>query len=336
MEPGQDWCLQCGAGAPGSLGGLPGWRSAATLAAAVAILAVGAAAAAYAALNKKANKPSAKSSVVIVAKTATPTSTSPAATIPSSTPATNTPATTPTTTTPAKASAPPLPPSSSKPPALPAVSSTPESSSQASKAANPSSETGTSKESGTGSASSKSEASEKESSSAKSGEGSAGKTEQPSPILLDTNAASNYNPFGYPATTFGDPRLAIDGDATTAWTTQINPATAPKMAQGLVINLKSPQPVAKLSLVTATPGMTVQIYGANTKSVPSSISDHAWTSLAGSHLVKDGKASIKLVQSSKSFRYVLLWIIKAPQSLIGTPEAPAVLDVNELVLYAPK
>ena len=52
--------------------------------------------------------------------------------------------------------------------------------------------------------------------------------------------------------------------------------------------------------------MTVQVYGANTKTLPSSISDSAWTILAGSHLIKEGKASIKLSQISKSFRYVLL------------------------------
>ena len=54
MDDAQDWCLQCGAGAPGSLdGGGPSWRSAATILAATAILVLGAAAAAYAALSKE-------------------------------------------------------------------------------------------------------------------------------------------------------------------------------------------------------------------------------------------------------------------------------------------
>ena len=54
MDPGQDWCLQCGAGAPGSLdAGGPSWRSAAAILTATAVLVLGAAAAAYAALNKE-------------------------------------------------------------------------------------------------------------------------------------------------------------------------------------------------------------------------------------------------------------------------------------------
>ena len=82
MEPGQDWCLQCGAGAPGSLdAGGPSWRSAAVILTATAVLVLGAAAAAYAALNKGgATKP--HPTIVAVAPTtstaaATPTPTTP-------------------------------------------------------------------------------------------------------------------------------------------------------------------------------------------------------------------------------------------------------------------
>ena len=43
------------------------------------------------------------------------------------------------------------------------------------------------------------------------GSGGTGET-QAQPILLDTNAASTYNPYAYPASNFGDPSLAIDGE----------------------------------------------------------------------------------------------------------------------------
>ena len=58
-------------------------------------------------------------------------------------------------------------------------------------------------------------------------------------ILLDTNAASTYNPYNYPESDFGDPSLTIDGDTTTGWTAQVEPATAPKMAEGVLIDLKT-------------------------------------------------------------------------------------------------
>ncbi len=54
----------------------------------------------------------------------------------------------------------------------------------------------------------------------------------PQALLLDTNAASTYNPYNYPPANFGDPSLAIDGDASTGWTAQVEPAVAPKLAEG--------------------------------------------------------------------------------------------------------
>ena len=100
----------------------------------------------------------------------------------------------------------------------------------------------------------------------------------PTAILLDTNAASTYNPYGYPASEFGDPSLAIDGDTSTAWTALVNPAVAPKMAEGLVIDLKSTRRVSAVEVITSTPGMSVQVYGANGQTVPTSITDRRGSS----------------------------------------------------------
>jgi hypothetical protein len=291
--------------------------------------------AAYAALNKNSHKAPVK--VLAAAPASTP------ATAPAKTPgatSTTAPGTTPTTpagsSTTHQASKSVLPTSTAKPPKLPAVASTPESSgstegepsSSASKS--PGSEGKSESEGKTGT----------ESKTATEGEGNSstgagGKGEQPSPIVLNTNAASTYNPYDYPATWFGDPRLAIDDDATTAWTAQINPAVAPKMAEGLLVNLKESKSVSKLSLLTATPGMTVQIYAAKGKTVPTTIANHAWVKLSNSVLVKNRKATIKLHHATESFSYLLLWIPKAPAGLVGTPAAPAFAEVNELVLFAP-
>src|SRR6202012_1208447 len=52
LAPGQDWCLQCGAGGPDSMGSNV-WRPWALVLGVTAVLLLGAAAAAYAALSKE-------------------------------------------------------------------------------------------------------------------------------------------------------------------------------------------------------------------------------------------------------------------------------------------
>jgi len=151
--------------------------------------------------------------------------------------------------------------------------------------------------------------------------------------LLDTNAASTYTPSGYPASWFGDPSLTIDGDPSTAWSAQVNPATAPRMAVGVAIDLRSAHRLSALELITSTPGMTVQIYGANTSSLPSSISSSAWVALSGPTTVNNRHTQITLGKSTTSFRFVTLWISKAPAGSVGTAQAPGRVDVNEIELF---
>ncbi len=295
MAPGQDWCLYCGAGAPGSaMGG--GWRPLATVLAAAVVLALGAAAAGYAALSKKSrHAPVVTTTVAQVTPTA----------------ATTTPV---TPTTPAN----PIPGLTAKPPTIPtkAVTPPPASTTTATTpttpATTPSSTTTT--------------------------PGTPSTKEEPPPeaLLLDTNAASTYNPYSYPATWFGDPSLAIDGDPTTGWSAQVNPATAPNLAEGLLIDLKSAQRLSFVKLVTSTPGVAVQVYGSAATAVPNSITDKTWVPLSKLVTVKKHNAKLALRNRRKSYRWVTLWLSKAPASALGTPEAPGKVVIDEIELLPAK
>jgi hypothetical protein len=168
------------------------------------------------------------------------------------------------------------------------------------------------------------------------GEGTGGtETNEPAAILLDTNAASTYNPYNLPASYFGDPSVTIDGDTSTAWSAEVDPATAPNMAEGVLLDLKSLQSVAVLKLVTHTPGMTVQVYGSTAATPPDSIVDPEWTPLSAPRVVAKRDTKIKLRDHKKGFRYITLWISKAPKSAVGTPTAPGDVLVNELELFPP-
>jgi hypothetical protein len=320
MDSGQDWCLQCGVGAPGSLdAGGPSWRSAAVILTATAVLVLGAAAAAYAALNKEGAP---KARTAIVAVTPAPTAVTP------TTPVTPTPTPTPTTPgavtpTPKASETPPtsnplLSSGSSQPPKIPLTAPTPKSSGTTTTPSKTNEPSGTTTP-GTG----------------ESGSGTATEPKTAA-IMLDPDAASTYNPYGYPESEFGDPSLAIDGDTSTAWTAQVNPAVAPKMAEGLVIDLKTARRISAVELITSTPGMSVQVYGANGSAPPTSITDPAWIQLSRYLVEKKHNDRIKLQSSTKAFRFITLWISKAPAASVGTAQdrvPPTHVAVNELELF---
>jgi hypothetical protein len=320
----QDWCLECGAGAPDSLSQRGSWRVPAAVIGALAILIAGAAAAAYAAWSGGSGKRGAAALAQARAPSAASSLPSASAGAPPAAGALRKPPTLNLKTGAAGA----VPGLKIKPPKIPLTTLTPKTAplgggSAGATTTTPSSSKGTgSKGTFTGTSPSK-----------ESGGASA---EAPTPILLDTNAAATYNPYSYPAERFGDPRRAIDGDGSTAWTAAVDPAVAPRMAEGLVIDLKSARKLGSLSVITSTPGMAAQVYGANGHSLPTTITDPSWVRLSGAKAIKKRHAKVTLRESSKAFRFVLLWISKAAPAREGTIGTPPPVSVNELELFAAK
>jgi len=289
--------MQCGHGAPGSVGDRS-WRPWAIALGATAVLVLAAAGAGYAALSNKPQHAAIRTLTVAqvapaATTPATPAPTTPVAPVAKIPPVAKTPKI--KLKLPAKTPATPVPAATT-----PATPTTP----------------ATGGGEGTSTA----------------GGGSGGEA-QPAAILLDTDAASTYNPYGYPASSFGDPSLTIDGDPSTGWSAQVNPATAPAMAEGVVIDLKSTKKIASVKLVTTTPGLTLQIYGANAKTAPTSITDPAWVPLSRSLTVKKRHAKIGLRDKTKAYRFITVWISGAPASSLGTPERPGRVTLNEIELF---
>ncbi len=316
LTGGQDWCLQCGTGAPESLRSrVPSWRSAAVIIAALVLLVAGAAGAAYAALSKGNGAP--RTATVAVAQAAPPAATP---VQPASGAVPPAKIGTPTTIKPA------TPFGTAKPPKIPLSAPTP-----------------TTPAPVTPTPAAKLPVTETHPSGGKQAPVPAGEA-HPQALLLDTNAAATYNPYNYAATNFGDPSLAIDGDASTGWTALVEPANAPKLAEGLIIDLNTARKLSGSALTTTTPGMTIQIYGANGATPPASITDPAWIALTPSltegkrHVrIKFGAGDVAAQQNAaKAYRFIVLWISQAPASAVGTPTAPGRVSVNELELFARK
>ncbi|HXC46462.1 MAG TPA: hypothetical protein VNU24_07645 [Solirubrobacteraceae bacterium] len=327
MQEGQDWCLQCGTAKPRLFGGGPGWRTGIAILGSTAVLVCGAAVAAYAALNKAKPKPSAVALVVKSTTAGVPSTTTPTAPGTSSAPGATSVPGTPTTV-------------KGAPPKIPLQTPTPKSTSGADAEANNAlfpPETKTTKTSATTKTTSTSTTSEPTNSTGESKETTStetktsGESEAPSPILLDTNAASVYNPYNYPPSLFGDPGLAIDNEESTAWTAQIQAEKAPKMAEGLLLDLKTPQKLASSVLKTTTTGITVEVYGSVGAAPPATISDPSWVRIVGLKVLKKKHTTLTLKTKGKGYRYILLWLAKGPPS--SSAANPGSVAINEFELF---
>jgi hypothetical protein len=121
-------------------------------------------------------------------------------------------------------------------------------------------------------------------------------------------AAVAYAPYAPANADLGDPSRAVDGSKRTAWKA---PATADPSAPpqlGVYVDLAGKTKVRRVELATPTPGMSVEIYGAN-GGPPGSITDPGWDHLASRSAIA-ADTNVKL--SGKAYRYVLVWIVGAP------------------------
>lgn len=283
MAVGQDWCVACGTAVAGRFGRGPGLRSSLGVVGVTLLLVVGAVAAAYAALSSDSNEAATQTTANVPAQTPVtpdvPLPAAPAVTTPP-TAATPAPATTTPTTVPV---APKIPAATPTPaPSGPVTTGTPKTTTKTpTKTVKTPSPTATNPT----------------------------PTATQAKLLLDTDAASVYNPYALPTTSFGDPAKAIDGDPKTAWTYQLDPTTSGKTLFGLAIDLKSRQAIRSLEIAD-TAGMTVEFYGA-TGEQPVSITDPGWVHLANRRQIK-AKTSVDLQTQGKSYRYLLVWITHAP------------------------
>jgi hypothetical protein len=274
MAPGQDWCLECGAAAPGRLGRRPGMRAATTVVALTLALVAGAVTAGYAAINGDAgrdvSKPAAASGAPVAqAPPSTPVAPPPTSAAPA------TPTTPLPTVKPPHTSTPAPPVSHPSTPAPPApVTSTPTTSTPTTTPSTP-----------------------------------AAPTLQP--IDLGADAASLYDPYTR-STANGDPADAYDGDATTAWKVTAT-GDGQDMQVGLVIDLSKKRSIKQLDLRTGTPGFRVETYAADTAELPPDILDTRWAHLHNQSGVPK-RTQIALASDNHKYRYVLLWFTTPPKN----------------------
>jgi hypothetical protein len=280
----QDWCLECGAAAPGRLRQRGGWRMATSVTGLTVLIASGIVAASYAALSSDSKRAVSRPAAVVAAAPVTP----PAATTPV------------VPLTPAKPVSPPVTPPPAVPKAVTPAVTPKTTSTPAATTSTPTTTTHTTTTAHT-----------------------TPKPTGPQPILLDTDAASVYDPGNHPQGTFGDPSNAIDQDTATAWTATLD--ANGKLGAGVNIDLKAPHKVGFLRITTDTPGMAVEVYGA-VGPLPATLTDPAWAHLASKQAVKHAQ-TLTLNTHGHNYRHILVWI---PRGVAGSGGGQ--VDIAELAV----
>lgn len=107
----------------------------------------------------------------------------------------------------------------------------------------------------------------------------------------------------------GDPSLAVDGSRTTAWRTPLSADPAvPAPQSGVVVDLAGAERLTKAIVTTTTPGLSFELYGAKS-GPPKSVTGTGWTHL-GSAQGAGRDTTIDL--GGQRFRYVLVWVTAQP------------------------
>ena len=79
--------------------------------------------------------------------------------------------------------------------------------------------------------------------------------------------------------------------------------------------------------------MVVQVYGTTEKKPPASITESAWVPLTAPLALKKTHTRFKLRKPKQGFRFLVVWISKAPAAAVGTPTAPGHVRVGEVELF---
>jgi hypothetical protein len=297
VEPGQDWCLNCGEAQASRRIALPGRRAIGTVLALTGVLVVGAVAAAYAALDHESPVAPAGTTQVAQVPAAQPSAAAPAPTdgVPSdAAPSTTLPPATGSTDIPPAASTPSTSlPRSTPAPSIPTTPST------------PSTSTGT-----------RSTTTSRSDTTSTTRTSTTPELPDPVAIRLDSSAASLYDPYrrDIADATTADPTKALDGEAGTSYPITVADGSA-SIGAGLVIDLGSKQGVREVDVTTKTPGFKIELYATDETDLPPDITDTRWAHLKDVRDVgtdTDGKVKVDLGAGTTKYRHVLLWLTQPP------------------------
>ncbi|MGH2916685.1 MAG: protein kinase domain-containing protein [Solirubrobacteraceae bacterium] len=153
---------------------------------------------------------------------------------------------------------------------------------------------------------------------------------RPHALALCPTCAHDYNPDAPSGPKNQHPQqdaLAIDGNPSTAWTTEhYSGNTLDKPGVGLYVDARAGVPAGSIRIQTATPGWKATIYASSVQPNPNTFVNGAggWTPV-GSVGSASGSQTVRLSAGRHRYRYYLVWITD-----LGNQDQVA---INEVALY---
>jgi serine/threonine-protein kinase len=147
------------------------------------------------------------------------------------------------------------------------------------------------------------------------------------PVSL--SRAFAYNPDSTSGGTYqdnGQAKYAIDGSASTAWTTQqYDGGQLNKKGVGIFVRPDSATTAVKMVVDTTTSGFDATIYATNSQPDPNNFGASNWTHVGGANDVSQSQR-FRLRTDGKLYRYYMLWITSLPSN-------SDYVSINEIKLY---
>jgi hypothetical protein len=135
-------------------------------------------------------------------------------------------------------------------------------------------------------------------------------------VRLCSSCAYAYNPYGIGGTAQDNSQapLAVDGDASTGWSTEdYYSGQLDKPGVGIYVAAPGTVTARKLVVLTSTPGFSATIYGSRSRPSATSFAASGWVKLASAPNNRS-QQSFALTPGSRGYRYYLVWITRLPPS----------------------
>jgi eukaryotic-like serine/threonine-protein kinase len=139
------------------------------------------------------------------------------------------------------------------------------------------------------------------------------------PVPLQQTSAHDYNPYGNEPEHPTQVANVVDGDPSTAWSTEhyLNDTFGPKPGAGIYLDAAPGLRARAIEVQTPTPGFTAAVYATSTfdssvpYGAPQSLSKRGWVQLAPARAIPT-QVTIPLDTHGVAYRYYLLWITQLP------------------------